>query len=189
MTNSTDSTIDMQRLVEVNKKEDIFPEYRDTPIGLLLEYHNLDRTLDQHDTPKLLIGMCMDSRKSVKKPLNFAFVLRTGGGNLRHSEFKISYAIAIGGIKHIALIAHNRCRMVGLHNRKEEFIDGLVEKAGWERSDAQEHFENASPMFEIGNEIDFVGSEAKRLRLKYPKIMVAPMLYNVDDNKIYQVIG
>lgn len=189
MTNSTDDTLDLQRLVKVSTKEDVFPEYQGTPISLLLEYHNLARPLDKHDTPKLLIGMCMDSRKSVIKPNNFAFILRTGGGNLRHSEFKVSYAIAVGGIEHLVLIGHNRCRMVNLHSRRDEFIEGLVEKAGWEKSKAEEHFAECAPMFEIGNEIDFVSSEAKRLRLKYPKVMVAPMLYNVDDNKIYQVIG
>lgn len=189
MTNSIDDNLDFQRLVAVNTHEDIFPEYKDTPIGLLLEYHNLDREPDHHENPKLLIGMCMDSRKSVKKPNNFAFILRTGGGNLRYSEFKISYAIAVADIGHIVLLGHNNCRMVNLHNRKEEFISGLVEKAGWEQEEAEKHFDHCSPMFEIGNEIDFVSSEAKRLRLKYPKIMVAPMLYNVDDNKIYQVIG
>ncbi len=37
-----------------------------------------------------------------------------------------------------------------------------------------------APMFEIGNEIDFVLSEAKRLRLRYPGIKVVPMLYRVE---------
>ena len=31
----------MQRLVNIDQWEDIFPEYRETPIGLLLAYHNL----------------------------------------------------------------------------------------------------------------------------------------------------
>ena len=52
---------------------------------------------------------------------------------------------------------------------------------------AEEHFMNFAPMFEIGNEIEFTTSEANRLRLKYPKITVAPMFYNVDDNKIYLI--
>ena len=42
-------------------------------------------------------------------------------------------------------------------------------------------------MFEIGNEIDFILSEAKRLRLRYPKVFVAPLFYNIDDNLIYQL--
>ena len=35
-------------------------------------------------------------------------------------------------------------------------------------------------MFEIGNEVDFVLSEAKRLRSEYPAIVVAPMIYRVE---------
>ena len=40
-------------------------------------------------------------------------------------------------------------------------------------------------MFEVGNEIDFVLSEAKRLRLRYPRCLVAPLLYRVEDNRLY----
>lgn len=40
-------------------------------------------------------------------------------------------------------------------------------------------------MFELGNETDFVLSEAKRLRLRYPKILVAPLLYRAEDNRLY----
>jgi carbonic anhydrase len=28
-------------------------------------------------------------------------------------------------------------------------------------------------------------SEAKRLRLRYPGVMVAPMIYKVEDNRLY----
>jgi carbonic anhydrase len=177
----------MNRLVEINKKEDIFPEYQDTPIGLLLEYHNLNRPLDAYANAKLLIGMCMDNRKHLRIPDNFAFIIRSGGANLRYSEFKVSYAIAVGDIHHIAIIVHNNCGMVNLISRKEAFISGLVEKAGWDRSMAEEHFLHFEPMFEIGDEIDFARSESKRLRKRYPKITVAPMCYRVEDNRIYLI--
>ncbi len=36
----------MNRLTTVSQPEDIFPRYRNTPIGLLLEYHNLQRRFD-----------------------------------------------------------------------------------------------------------------------------------------------
>ena len=65
---------------------------------------------------------------------------------------------------------------------------GLWKKAGWEKKWAEDHFTHFAPMFEIGNEIDFVLSEAKRLRLRYPGIQVAPMLYRVEDNLLY-IIG
>lgn len=177
----------MNRLVSVLSKKDIFPELLDTPIGLLLEYHNLNREYETYTQAQLLIGMCMDNRKHLHIPDNFSYIIRAGGANLRYSEFKVSYAIAVGGVRHIALIGHNQCGMVNLMARRETFINGLVENAGWEKELAEQHFMNFAPMFEIGNEIDFVSSEAKRLRLRYPKVQVAPLLYMVEDNLLYQV--
>jgi carbonic anhydrase len=177
----------MKRLVTISNKEDIFPEYRNTPIGLFLEYHNLKKTFDSYTKAELLIGMCMDNRKHLHIPDNFAFIIRAGGANLRYSEFKVSYAIAVGGVSAIALIGHTNCGMVNLMARKEIFINGLVENAGWEREWAEQHFMHFAPMFEIGNEIDFVLSESKRLRLRYPKILVAPMIYKIEDNLLYLI--
>jgi carbonic anhydrase len=77
--------------------------------------------------------------------------------------------------------------MVNLFARKETFINGLVESAGWNREWAEEHFMHFAPMFEIGNEVDFILSEAKRLRLRYPKIQIAPMMYLVENNQIYLI--
>lgn len=177
----------MNRLIPVTKSEDILAEYKDTPIGLLLEYHNLKRDLDTYQSARILIGMCMDNRKHMRVPENFAYIIRSGGGNLRYSEFKVSYAIAIGGVKAIALLAHDDCGMVNLFSRRAEFINGLVDQAGWDREWAEEHFMHFAPMFEIGNEIDFLLSETKRLRLRYPKIQVAPLYYHTEDNMLYQI--
>jgi carbonic anhydrase len=177
----------MKRLVNISSNDDIFSQYRNTPIGLLLEYHNFNREFENYSQAQLLVGMCMDNRKHLRIPDNFAYIIRAGGANLRYSEFKVSYAISVGGVQHIALIGHNNCGMVNLVSRKDQFINGLVEKAGWEKQLAEEHFMNLAPMFEIGNEIDFVISEAKRLRVRYPKIQVAPMLYKVEDNRIYLI--
>src|ERR1044071_4209105 len=165
----------MDQLIEIKNKSDILPEYINTPIGQLLEYHNLDKPYDSYSVAKLLIGMCMDNRKHLHIPDNFAFIIRAGGANLRYSEFKVSYAIAVGKVKCIALIGHNNCGMVNIISRKKEFIAGLVENAGWSKEQAEEHFMNFAQMFEIGNEVDFVQSESKRLRLRYPKITIAPM--------------
>src|SRR6187455_570718 len=123
----------MHRLIPVLTKEDIPAEYRDTAIGRLLEYHDLGRPFDTYQSAELLIGMCMDNRKHMTIPDNFAFIIRSGGANLRYSEFKVSYAISVGGVKSIALIGHNQCGMVNLVARKNIFINGLVENAGWDR--------------------------------------------------------
>lgn len=180
-------TNSMERLIKVLSDEDISLKYKGTPIEKLLKYHNLGYSFDEYEKAELLIGMCMDNRKQLKIPNNFSYIIRSGGGNLRYSEFKVSYAIAVGGVKTIALTGHNNCGMVNLMSKKEKFIKGLVENAGWEQKQAEEHFRNFAPMFEIDNEIDFLISEAKRLRDKYPKILVAPLFYNVDDNLLYLV--
>jgi carbonic anhydrase len=177
----------MDRLFAVKTDEDIFPEYRDTPIGQLLEYHNLNRSFEPYTKAQLLVGMCMDNRKHLQMPDNFAFIIRAGGANLRYSEFKVSYAIAVGGVSSIALIGHSQCGMVNLIERRELFIQGLIDKAGWQREAAEDHFTQFAHLFEIGNAIDFVLSEAKRLRLRYPKIQVAPLFYRVEDNLLYLV--
>ena len=177
----------MNRLLPIQAQGDIPEPYRNTPIGLLLEYNNLNRPFESYQKAQLLVGMCMDHRKHLQMPDNFSYIIRTGGANLRYSEFKVSYAIAIGGVRHIALIGHNHCGMVNLMSRKEEFINGLVEASGWDRQQAEDHFLHFAPMFEIGNEMDFILSEAKRLRLRYPKITIAPMLYLVEDNRLYLI--
>jgi len=163
----------MNRLLSINSKDDILPEYQQTPIGLLLEYHNLDKPHQTYDKAELLVGMCMDNRKHLHMPDNFAFIIRSGGANLRYSEFKVSFAVAIGQVRHIALIGHNHCGMVNLISRKEEFINGLVE-TGWEKERAEEHFTHYEPMYEIGSETDFILSETKRLRYRYPNIKLHP---------------
>ncbi|MFO1519507.1 MAG: carbonic anhydrase [bacterium] len=179
----------MDRLIPVAREEDIFPEYHGTPIGDLLEYHNLSRPFQPYTNASLLIGMCMDNRKHLNVPDNFAFIIRAGGANLRYSEFKVSFAIAIGGITAIALIGHTHCGMVDLMSKKKSFIEGLVNKAGWDREMAEDHFLHFSPMFEIGNEVDFILSETSRMRRRYPKILVAPMIYKVEDNRLYLLKG
>lgn len=173
------------KITPVLKKKDIPKEYRSNPVGLLLEYHNSSRQFDMYPQARLLIGKCMDNRKHLHIPDNFAFIIRYGGANLRYSEFKVSYAIAVGQITHIALIAHNHCGMVNLISRKKEFINGLVNRAGWSKEAAEEHFMNLAPMHEIGNEIDFIMSESNRLSSRYPKIKVAPLYYRVEDNRLY----
>jgi carbonic anhydrase len=175
----------MHRLAAIESPRDIPAAYRRTAVGKLLEYHNLGRPFERYAQAELLVGMCMDSRKHLRIPDNFAFIIRAGGANLRYSEFKVSYAIGVGGVSCIALIGHTNCGMVNIAARKEPFITGLMKRGGWTRRAATEHFEKFASTFEIGSETDFVLSEVKRLRLRYPKVTVAPMLYKVEDNRLY----
>lgn len=178
----------MPTLLPVNTRDDILPAWRDTPIGDLLRFHNLGEPLGTHATASLVIGMCMDNRKIMRMPDNFAYVLRAGGANFRRAEFKLSYAIAVGGARAIALIGHDQCGMVGLRTRRAAFVDGLVTRAGWTRDNAEQHFEEWAPIFEIGDAAEFVASEARRLQRRYPRIPVAPMMYLLGDGRMYQVV-
>ena len=45
----------MNRLVKILKTDDIFPEYRQSPIGLLLEYHNLNKPPDNYSNARLYL--------------------------------------------------------------------------------------------------------------------------------------
>ncbi len=174
------------RLIAVRDPDDIPSRWRDTPIGRLLEYHNLDRPFDSYDRAALLIGMCMDHRNQLRLPDQFAFVLRSGGANLRPSDFKVSFAVAVGGVRSIALIGHTDCRMSDLASRRDEFVAGLVD-AGWDREEAERHFVESVPQFEIGDETDFVIAESARLRARYPAVSVAPLIYRVEDGRLYVV--
>lgn len=178
----------MENLVAVTKLDDIFNEYRDTPVGLLLEYHNLDRQFENYDSAQLLIGTCMDNRISLKTPNKYAYIIRTGGGNIKHNEFHISYAIAVGQVEYIALIGHNMCGMSNLAERKDKFVNGLVDRAGWTKDMAEKHFLRDAPECEIGNEINYLLNDVKRLREQYPKIKVVPLMYLVEDSLLYQVM-
>jgi len=179
----------MISLIPVETSQDILQEYRGTPIGLLLEYHNLHRPLDAYTNAQLLIGMCIDHRKLLRLPQNFAYVIRSGGANLRYSEFMVSFAIAVGGVQAVALIGHTQCGMMNLSTRRQLFIHGLIERAGWTEEQAAEHFLQSAPKFEIGNVEEFIVSEASRFRQMYPKVIVAPLLYRVEDNRLYQLEG
>ena len=174
----------MESFISVRSEADIPEALRATPIGALLRYHDLGAPLPPRaEKPELLIGMCMDSRKHLRIPDNFAFILRTGGANLRLAEFRVSYAISVGGVRAIALMGHTNCGMSGLAARRGVFIDGLVE-AGWTRAAAEAHFDKHASAHEIGPEGDFIRAEARRLRELYPKVLVAPLLYRVEDNSV-----
>ena len=182
-----DRITDMNRLISIRSEKDIPLEYQNTPVGRLLEYHNLGREFDDYSNAQMLISMCMDNRKSIRIPENFAYILRAGGGNLRYSEFKVSYAISLGGVRNIVLIGHNNCGMVDLFSKKEQFVKGLVDGAGWSCLAAEKHFDKYVEMFEITDAIGFVSSEAKRLNVQYPKIEVVPLMFQLEDKLLYAI--
>jgi carbonic anhydrase len=77
--------------------------------------------------------------------------------------------------------------MVDIASKKIQFVQGLVERAGWDEATAEKHFNYFAPLYEIENEIEFVVSEAERLCLKYPKMLVVPLFYNLEDSLLYLI--
>lgn len=177
----------MTVLRPIESLADISPEVRGTPIEDLLRYHNMGATHSPYSQAEVLVGMCMDHRERLSFPENFAYIIRSAGCNLRYSEFQTSYAVAIGGVSAIALVGHTNCGMVNLMHRRELFISGLVRRGGWQREWAEAHFMNSVAMFEIGNEVDFLVAEARRLRGRYPTLPVVPLVYRVEDHRLYQL--
>ncbi len=173
--------------VPVNIASDILTEYHGTAIGNLLSYHNLNFPYRQHTEPELLVGMCMDHRLHLRIPPNFAFVLRCAGANLSLLEFDVSFAIAVGGVGSIALIGHDECRMIDVASKRDAFVSGLIENAGWDRQRAEEHFAAHAPWYGFEDVAEFVWCEAQRLRDAYPGITVAPLVYSLGDHCLYQV--
>jgi hypothetical protein len=105
-------------LPKVQNKDDIPEPWQNSPIGPLLQYHNLGRPPDPCEKPELLVSMCMDKQKELEN---------SGQIRLHHKN--------------------RRC----------------------------------------GDEVDFLLREVERLRLRYPKVQVAPLMYNVDDHLLYLV--
>ena len=109
------------------------------------------------------------------------------GANFRALGFQMSLAIAVGGVRAIVLIGHNQCGMASLRARRSEFIGGLIEGAGWSRDQAESHFDALSPEFEISDAVELVRSQAQHLRQQYPRVVVAPLMYDVEDGMLYQL--
>jgi len=106
---------------------------------------------------------------------------------MRDNEFRISYAIAVGGVRTIVLIAHTDCGMARLEQNRDRFIRGLMDAAGWDEARAVKHFADSAPKFGMRDEVEFVLREAARLRAIYPRIDIVPLLYRVEDDLLYQL--
>ena len=77
--------------------------------------------------------------------------------------------------------------MCGVSSKKQPIVSGLVENGGWEKSEAEDHFDEFAPRSDIENVAVFVRSEVDRLSKRYPGILVAPLIYSVTDRLLYQL--
>jgi len=175
----------LKDLISVAQFNDIPAPLQNTAVGRLLAYHNLGHAFQHHDWPELLVVTCMDFRVNLRIPEGFAFVIRVAGARIRQRDFNVSFAIGVGGVTSIAVIGHTDCGMVNLASREEQFVAGLGERAGWESEAAHSHFAGSAQVYEIGSETDSAVNVARRLRETYKKILVAPLVYRVEDKLLY----
>ena len=140
----------MPKLIDVTSEADILPAYRGTPVADLLRYHCLKAPQPPRTArPQMLIAMCIDHRKSLTIPNEFAYVIRAAGTRLLGNEFELTYAIGVGGVDTIALIGHTQCGMTRVLTQREQFIEGLVERGGISREAAAEHYDASAPGYAI----------------------------------------
>lgn len=171
----------------VRSPADILPEWRATPIGDLLAAVNLRVVPPVAARPAVLVARCWEDQAPLGLPAGFALELRAPGGVLKRSAFDVSWAIAEAGIRAIAIVGHDDCGLVGLRGRRDEFVARLVDVAGWERPAAEQHFDHWSDLVEVADPAEAARDEARRLRLRYPAIPVAPLLRRAADGALLQL--
>lgn len=179
----------MPKLIDANRAEDILPVYRGTPVEELLRYHNLrePRPTD-NEVPKMFIAMCIDFRKFLVVPNDYAYIMRTAGARLRGNEFELLYAIAVGGVSTVVLIGHTDCGMTRVINQRDQFVAGLGERAGVAEETAGEIFDTFAPEYAIEDPVKAMVAEAIHLRSLLSGVMIAPLLYRVSDDKLVQIL-
>jgi carbonic anhydrase len=178
----------MAELIPVDSVDDILPAYRGTPVERLLRYHNLGEPGPAAlPRPELFIATCIDNREALTFPHNFAYVLRTAGVRLHGNEFELAYAVAIGGVAAVALVAHTDCGMAHVKARREEFVRGLVERGGAGAEEAGAHFDAHVGEYAIADPAEAVVAEAAEVRTWLPRVLVAPLLYRVEDDRLVQI--
>ena len=166
----------------------ILPVYQHTPVADLLRIHNLDCPRRIYTRPVLLIVTCMDYRIQLRLPDKFAFVLRLAGANLYQREFDLACALALADLRHVCIIGHTQCAMVDLPTQKAAFTAGLVCTGGWDPAEAEAYFDNQVADFHLADVSSFVCQQARCLRARYPQVLVAPLLFRVEDGLVYQVV-
>ena len=179
----------MPKLIDVTSEADILPAYRGTPVADLLRYHCLKAPQPARTArPQMLIAMCIDHRKSLTIPNEFAYVIRAAGTRLLGNEFELTYAIGVDGVDTIALIGHTQCGMTRVLTQREQFIEGLVERGGISREAAAEHYDASAPGYAIDSPIESIIHKSKVVRKFLPNLLVAPLLYRVEDDQLTQIV-
>lgn len=178
---------DMSRLIAVDNPNNIPPALQGTPIEDLLKCQNFYEVENtSSNQAELVIGMCIDYRKHLHTPKNCAYIIRRTGANMQDSEFSIAIALS-SGVKYMALVVHNQCVMSDPHSKRERFIEALVNEHEWGKNEASQFFDQHATSREIDDAINFSLQESARLQALFSGLRVVPLLYKVDDDRLYLI--
>ncbi len=102
------------------------------------------------------------------------------------SEFSIALALA-SGIQYMALVVHNKCLMSDPNQQREQFINILVHEHSWTHEQAEVYFDRCASNLEIDDPIEFALEESSRLQDLFRSLIVVPLLYNVDNDRLFLI--
>lgn len=178
----------MPRQIPVASIGDLLPEYRGTPIEQVLRYQNPQEPMPATvEHPELLVVTCMDFRIRLRVPDHYAYMLRTAGASLRSHEFDVAFAIAVGGVSAIAIVGHTDCGMSRVTQVRDTFVNNLVRHGGWSQHDAVHYYHQHAGAHYIGDPAQSAWRDAARLRQRFPSMIIAPLLYRVEDHTLVQL--
>ncbi len=152
-----------------------FQSDADQALEVLLGSHNLEKDYEPFTLPKLAIVTCMDFRIQLRLPRNFAFVLRTGGANIRPIETYLAFSVARTGIHAIAIIGHTDCAM--------EKPDPYVVDELPTDNETKIFYRSQIASLAIRDAREYTLAQAKMLeeRLGLPGL---PLIYDVETHKL-----
>lgn len=176
-----------ERLIRIDTKEDIPAKLKCTPVGdLLLSQNMYDVGYEMSQAPSLVVGMCVDHRKTLHLPKNGAYIIRTPGANMKDQELSIALALS-AGITYMALLVHNKCLMSDPFDRKPLIKRILVQEHAWSEENVEKSFDEFANTRQIGDPISFGIQEAGRLENLFKGLTVTPLLYDVYTDKLFVI--
>ncbi len=175
------------RLIAIKALEDIPSHLENTPVADLIKCQNFYDVSDEQVTAaSLIVGMCIDYRKQLLLPKNSAYVIRSPGANMQGCEFSIALGLATN-IKYMALLVHNKCLMSDPYPLENRFKDTLAQEHGWSERKASAFFDGHAASGLVGDVINFAREESARLQRIFQGLIVVPLLYDVDSDRIFLV--
>jgi carbonic anhydrase len=172
-----------ENLIDIKSATDIPEEWRDSPIEAFIMSQNSGWPIQTSGKPELLISTCIEFRYALPMPRMYAYVIRRASGRVIGSEFSVAYTLA-KGVKHLILIGHNDCGMSAVAENTPNIIASLVDQ-GWSRPIAEEYVQRQGARHAMGDELEALKIEYRRLRKVFPKLTIAPLFVCLYDNKLY----